>query len=45
MTVTEIPVAGLILGLLALVLAGNLLATGPATLAARIRPAIALRAE
>jgi MacB-like periplasmic core domain/FtsX-like permease family len=45
MTVTEIPVAGLILGLLALVLAGNLLATGPAAIAARIRPAIALRAE
>jgi hypothetical protein len=45
MPVSEIPVAGLILGLLALVLAGNLLSTGPAAIAARTRPAIALRAE
>jgi cell division protein FtsX len=45
MAVSEIPVAGLILGLLALVLAGNLLSTGPAAIAARTRPAIALRAE
>jgi MacB-like periplasmic core domain len=45
MPVSEIPVAGLILGLLALVLAGNLLCTGPAAIAARTRPAIALRAE
>jgi hypothetical protein len=45
MPVTEIPVAGLILGLLALVLAGNLLSAGPAAIAARTSPAIALRAE
>jgi cell division protein FtsX len=45
MPVSEIPVAGLILGLLALVLAGNLLSAAPAALAARTRPAIALRAE
>ena len=45
MPVSEIPVAALILGLLALVLAGNLLSTGPAAIAARTRPAIALRAE
>src|ERR1700735_3606459 len=45
MPVSEIPVAGLILGLLALVLAGNLLSTGPAAIAARTRPATALRAE
>jgi predicted lysophospholipase L1 biosynthesis ABC-type transport system permease subunit len=45
MPVSEIPVAWLILGLLALVLAGNLVSTGPAAIAARTRPAIALRAE
>ena len=45
MPVSEIPVAGLILGLLALVLAGNLLSAAPAAIAARTRPAIALRAE
>ena len=45
MPVSEVPVAGLILGLLALVLAGNLLSTAPAAIAARTRPAIALRAE
>jgi hypothetical protein len=45
MPVSEIPVAGLVLGLLGLVLAGNLLSTGPAAIAARTRPAIALRAE
>jgi hypothetical protein len=45
MPVSEVPVAGLILGLLALVLAGGLLATGPAAVAARTRAAVALRAE
>ena len=45
MPVSEIPVAWLILGLLALVLAGNLVSTGPAAIDARTRPAIALRAE
>ena len=43
--VTEVPVL-VVLGLLAaLVLAGNLLAALPAALAARIQPAVALRAE
>jgi hypothetical protein len=45
MPVSEIPVAWLILGLLALVLVGNLVSTGPAAIAARTRPGIALRAE
>jgi hypothetical protein len=45
MPVTEVPVAGLLLGLIALVLAGNLLSAGPAAIAVRTRPAIALRAE
>ena len=45
MPVSEIPVAGLILGLLALVLAGNLLSAVPAAVAVRTRAAIALRAE
>ena len=45
MPVSDIPVAGLILGLLALVVGGNLLSAAPAALAARTRPAIALRAE
>jgi hypothetical protein len=45
MPVSEIPVAGLILGLFALVLAANLLSAAPAAIAARTRPAIALRAE
>jgi putative ABC transport system permease protein len=43
--VSEIPVAALVLGLLALVLVGNLLSAGPAAVAARTRAAIALRAE
>jgi hypothetical protein len=43
--VSEIPVAALILGLLALVLGANLLSAAPAALAARTHPAIALRAE
>jgi hypothetical protein len=43
--VSEIPVAALVLGLLALVLLGNLLSAGPAAVAARTRAAIALRAE
>jgi hypothetical protein len=43
--VSEVPAAALILGLLALILAGNLLSAGPAAIAARTRPAIALRAE
>jgi ABC-type antimicrobial peptide transport system permease subunit len=45
MPASEIPVAALILGLLALIVAGNLLSAAPAALAARTRPAIALRAE
>jgi predicted lysophospholipase L1 biosynthesis ABC-type transport system permease subunit len=43
--VTEIPVLALALGLLALVAAGNLAAAVPAAIAARTRPAAALRAE
>jgi ABC-type antimicrobial peptide transport system permease subunit len=45
MPVSEVPVTGLILGLLALVLVGNLLSAAPAALAARTRAAIALRSE
>ena len=44
MPVSEIPLAGLVLGLLALILAGNLLSFAPATIAARSRAA-PLRAE
>ena len=43
--VTEIPVLVLILGALALLAAGNLLAGMPAAVAARTKPSIALRAE
>jgi hypothetical protein len=43
--VSAIPVAGLVVGLLALVLLGNLLSAGPAAIAARTRAAIALRSE
>jgi hypothetical protein len=43
--VTEIPALALVLGPLALVAAGNLLATGPAAIAAHTPPAAALRAE
>jgi hypothetical protein len=43
--VTEIPALALVLGLLALVAAGNLLAADPAAIAARTPPAAALRAE
>ena len=43
--VVEVPVAALILGLAALVLAGNLLAALPAAMAARTRPGVSLRTE
>ena len=43
--IVEVPVAALILGLVALVLAGNLLASLPAAVAARTRPGVSLRAE
>jgi FtsX-like permease family len=43
--IVEVPVLTLVLGLAALVLAGNLLAALPATVAARTRPGAALRAE
>ena len=43
--VTEVPVLALILGLAALVVAGNLLASVPAAVAARTRAAAGLRAE
>src|SRR5207247_3471526 len=42
--IVEVPVAALILGLVALVLAGNLLASLPAAVAARTRPGVRLRA-
>jgi hypothetical protein len=45
MPVSEIPLAGLVLGLLVLILAGNLLSSAPAAIAARTRVALALRAE
>jgi ABC-type antimicrobial peptide transport system permease subunit len=41
--IVEVPVAALVLGLGALVLAGNLLAALPAALAARTRPGVSLR--
>jgi FtsX-like permease family len=43
--IVEVPVAALILGLVALVLAGNLLAALPAAVAARTRPGVSLRTE
>ncbi len=43
--IVEVPLAVLILGLAALVLAGNLLAALPAAVAARTRPTVELRAE
>jgi len=43
--IVEVPAAVLVLGLSALVLAGNLLAALPASVAARTRPAVALRTE
>jgi predicted lysophospholipase L1 biosynthesis ABC-type transport system permease subunit len=43
--VVEVPVLALVLGLAALLLAGNLLAALPAALAARTRPATELRTE
>ncbi len=43
--IVEVPVTALILGLAVLVLAGDLLAVLPATLAARTRPAAELRTE
>jgi len=43
--IVQVPVAALILGLIALVLAGNLLAALPATVAARTRPGVGLRTE
>ena len=43
--VTEIPVLALVLGLLALIAGGNLLAAVPAAIAAHTPPAAALRAE
>jgi ABC-type antimicrobial peptide transport system permease subunit len=43
--IVEVPAVVLVLGLAALVLAGNLLAALPASVAARTRPAIDLRAE
>jgi ABC-type lipoprotein release transport system permease subunit len=44
-TVTAVPVTLLVLGVLALLAAGNLLAGFPAAVAARTRPAAALRVE
>jgi hypothetical protein len=43
--IVEVPVAALVLGLAALVLAGNLLASLPAAVAARTRPGVGLRTE
>ncbi len=43
--IVEVPLAVLVLGLAALVLAGNLLAVLPAAVAARTRPAAELRTE
>ena len=43
--VTVVPVPALLLGLLTLLIAGNLLAAVPAAVAARTPPAAALRAE
>ena len=44
MPIVQVPVAALAGGLAALVLAGNLLAALPATVAARTRPGASLRA-
>jgi predicted lysophospholipase L1 biosynthesis ABC-type transport system permease subunit len=41
----EVPVLAILAGLAAIVLAGNLIATGPAAVAARTRPGARLRAE
>jgi hypothetical protein len=43
--VTVVPGLALLAGLVALVLAGNLLAAGPASVAARTKPAATLRAD
>jgi hypothetical protein len=43
--IVEVPAAAPILGLVALVLAGNLLAALPAAVAARTRPGVSLRTE
>jgi hypothetical protein len=43
--VTEVPVLTVVAGLMALIAAGNLLASVPGAIAARIRPGIVLRAE
>jgi len=43
--VTVVPALVLALGLVALLVAGNLLASAPATVAARTRPAVWLRAQ
>jgi len=43
--IVQVPVAALVLGLAALVLAGNLLASLPAAVAARTRAGVSLRAE
>jgi predicted lysophospholipase L1 biosynthesis ABC-type transport system permease subunit len=43
--IVEVPVLALVLGLAALVLAGNLLAVLPASVAERTRPGVALRTE
>jgi hypothetical protein len=43
--VTEVPALALVLGLVALVVAGNLLASVPAAMAARTRPGAWLRAQ
>ena len=43
--VVQIPALVLVLGLAALVLAGNLLASLPAAVAARTRPGVSLRTE
>ena len=43
--IVEVSVPALVLGLAALVLAGNLLAALPAAVAARTKPAAILRAE
>jgi ABC-type antimicrobial peptide transport system permease subunit len=43
--IVEVPLAVVVLGLAVLVLAGDLLAALPATVAARTRPAVELRAE
>jgi hypothetical protein len=43
--VTDIPLPALLLGFAVLLLAGNLLASGPARIAARTPPAAILRTE